>query len=241
MFVVLAVIVAAGGAYLWHDLRQPHRVSVTSVVDRFRGQTATPTATAQLLGPAAGVYLYATDGSEQISVGGIVHHYPPRTTLTVSPSACGLNFRWDALAERWLQWRLCGGGAAWRLEGITDLHKFLYVADKQQLTCDAGALLRDGGSFVCRSSTTQVSWQFAVVGRETRTVGGKPMPTTHVRGTSRTTGASLNSETVEAWLLSNGLPARVEVRNHGSSHVLGQNVTYDEKATFDLTSATPRT
>jgi hypothetical protein len=236
---VVVLAVAAGG-YLWWDARQTRAISVDRAVDAFRG--GQPTASAPpadvASGPAPGVYVYATSGSEGVSAG-VTHTYPAETTLTVVPAGCGLQLRWDALDERWMQWQLCSSAEGWRLQSIVDLHKFLHVADRQELACEADALLRAPGSFTCSDEDTEQAWEVTPVGTETQQVGTETVEAQHVRATSRNTGPSRNEGTVDLWLHpETGLPVRVVVRNRGASEVLGATVTYEEDATFELTSLT---
>ncbi len=243
--VVLLAVVA--GWFVWTSLRQTHTVSVGTSVSRYRSATASPAATApaDLPRPATGVYVYATSGSERISIGGLSHRYPARTTLTVTNDPCGLRVRWDALAERWSEWLLCATEQGWRLHTATDMHKFLYREDRQDYLCDdtlaLPARLLTSWTTTCHTeSGQQLTVTATKVGAQVRQVGGQPVATTRLHAVTHASGASVNDGTVEMWLAdSTGLPVRAEVRNHGTQQVLGQKVTYDETATFDLTSLTP--
>ena len=48
----------------------------------------------------------------------------PTTTVTVDGAGCELTERWDALPERWAEWRYCVTGDTWRLSVVTDHHEF---------------------------------------------------------------------------------------------------------------------
>jgi hypothetical protein len=242
LLLVVGLLGVTGGGLLWWDARQTQEISVDRAVDAFRDAQPTPSVPPAALstGPPPGVYVYATSGSEGVSAG-VTHTYPAETTLTVTAAGCGLQVRWDALDERWMQWQLCAADEGWRLESIVDLHKFLHVADRQELECDPDALLRAPGTFTCRGGDTAQAWRLAEVGTEAQQVGAETVEAQHVRATSSNTGPARNEGTIDLWLHpETGLPVRVVVRNRGSSEVLGATVTYEEDATFTLTSLTPQ-
>lgn len=243
MLAAVAVLVAVGGFVVWNALRPPKPVSVSQVVDKFRHRPQ-PTATTahHTAGPDIGVYVYATKGTERISVGDIVHTYPARTTLTVTDEGCGIRLRWDALSGRWSQWQVCSTPLGWRLDHYTDVHKFLYMSDVHDYTCTSVIPVSTGADWtvVCRYGSGQLTSTVHTVGVEQRQLDGTTVRTTHLRITQHGTGSSLSDGVIDAWVLGSGLPVRVATNNHGSQVVLGQHVTYRESATFDLTSATPR-
>jgi hypothetical protein len=98
----------------------------------------------------------------------------------------------------------------------------------------------EGGWFVtCTTSHGRLASSVRRLGVETRVLAGKLVSTTHLRIEQSASGASRSSGTVDAWVLSSGLPLRVRIVDHGSQVVLGSRVSYDEAATYDLTSDTP--
>jgi hypothetical protein len=240
-------VVAVASFLVWNGMRQVHGVSVDTAVSKFRSTTpsASSAATTPLAKPPTGVYVYDTKGSERISIGKLSHTYPARTTLTMTDGGCGMRVRWAALTERWSEWELCPTPQGWRIRTAIDVHKFLYRQDRQDYVCDDPVVLphpvTPTWTASCRSKTGELRLTVTKVGTETRTVGGKPVSTIRLHVVDHGTGASTNDGTVEMWLLEpTGLPVRAEVRNHGSQDIVGQLVTYDETATFDLTSTTPR-
>lgn len=241
---VALVVALTGGFVIWWELRPPKPVSVNDVVDRYRHERQSPPPTGPLAGPAPGVYLYATTGSERISFGNISHRYPDRTTLTVSAAGCGLRVRWDALAGRWQRWQLCPTATGWRLDHYTDVHKFLYLEDVHDYTCSGDPWRLDATAdltVVCRYSGGVLTSVVHRVGVEQRTLAGRAVDTVHLRVTQQATGKSLSQGTLELWLLpTTGLPVHVEAHSSGSQETLGSHISYREAATFDLVSATPR-
>ena len=228
---VVAVILVGLVVTWWVVSRPPRAVSVNDVLHRFR--TAAPTASPAALPPhpAVGVYVYDTTGSERVSAG-IVHHYPRQTTVTITVSGCGLEVRWDALAGRRSIAQVCVRGGGWQMTSYTDVHKFLYMEDVHSYSCDAPVESGGVATTTCRGSDTVVTSTLRRLG----SAGGLR----HIRITQTGTGKSTSNGTIEAWLLPNGLPQRLEITDHGAQRVLGSVVTYDEKASFTLTSQTPR-
>ena len=226
------VVVAAGLIVFWWVSRPPAPVSVNDVIDNFRNASPSPVATSG--GPPIGVYLYATQGSEQVSAGHVTHRYPHLTTLTVTPDSCGLTFRWDALAGRYGVWRVCRTATAWALTHYVDVHTFLYMKDVHAYDCSGFPVV------VCRTDTGVLTSTVASLGGENVLVHGVSHPATHLRITQDATGKSVSTGTIDAWVLPSGLPAKIQVVDHGSQTVLGSHVTYDESATFVLTSTKPR-
>lgn len=217
---ICLALVIAGGVGLARLTRPPTPVSVADALDRFR--SSDPTAPADAGGPPTGVYVYATSGWERVSTGNITHHYPARTTVTVTEISCGLRFRWDALAGRYAQLDVCRTESGWQLRDYVDVHEFLYVKDVHDYTCSGYPVV------VCRTESGDVL---------TSTV--EPVGTRQLRITQEATGKSVSTGRIEVWLLPSGLPQRVTVEDQGSQSVLGAKVTYTESAEFALTSATP--
>ena len=219
MLAALVIVAAVGGVVVWRLTRPPAPVSQSDVLNQFR--KTQPSAPATGGGPARGVYIYATTGSEHISAGNITNHYPAHTTLTVADSACGLRIRWDALAGRWTQWDLCRNGTGWRLQRYVEAHKFSFLQDIHDYTCTGYPVV------VCRTESDVL----------TSTV--KQVSPGRLRITQEATGKSVKSGVVDVWMLPSGLPQRVVVHDHGGQTVMGQRVTYTESAAFTLTSTTP--
>lgn len=232
MLAGVLVLLAAGVLLLWWMSRPPAPVSVGDVLNRFRSTSPSPAAVTG--GPRIGVYLYDTRGSERISAGNVTHHYPTVTTLTVTNDSCGLKFRWDALAGRYGEWRVCRTTSGWSLGHYTDVHTFLYMKDVHDYTCSGFPVV------VCRTGSGVLTSSIARVGPDTVVVGGSRRPVTHLRITQTATGKSVSTGTIDVWVLHSGLPARIEVADRGAQTIMGSRVTYREQATFTLTSVKPR-
>jgi hypothetical protein len=229
----LLVLAATFLLLMWWLTRPPAPVSVPDVINRFR--STEPSAAAVVDGgPARGVYLYATRGTERVSTGNVTHHYPARTTLTVTSAPCGLTVRWEALSGRWSEATLCRTSAGWRVVRYVDVHTFLYMKDVHEYTCTGFPVV------VCDAGTGLLTSTFEQIGPESTRVGGVSLPATHVRITQSATGKSTSEGVIDAWILPSGLPGRLEITDHGSQVVLGASVRYNESATFVLTSTKPR-
>jgi hypothetical protein len=229
---VSVLVLVAGGGFYWWLQRPPAPVSVSQVIDKFRTAQPLPGGAAGG-GPATGVYVYATTGGERISIG-IKHHYPARTTLTVTSSDCGLDLRWDALAGRWSRWQMCHDSAGWRLVHYTDAHKFSYMQDMKDYACSGYP------SVVCRASDGVLTSTVQMAGSESMTLDGASVRVSHLRIMQTATGKSVSNGTVDVWVLPSGLPAKLVIRDHGYSVVLGSHIDYNESATLRLTTANPR-
>ena len=95
--------------FVFRDVAEP--TTVGEAVTNFRSETdKTP-------GPSpvpTGVYVYATSGFEKTdALTGVTHHYPPRSTITVTKGACGVRMRWDVLKGRSTTWTFCIGSDGW--------------------------------------------------------------------------------------------------------------------------------
>ncbi len=134
---VAAVALSAGAVWRLVLREQVEPASVDEAVARFReaalrGDTPIP----------AGVYLYATTGTESISaLGGRRHRYPARSTLTVTSGGCGMQLRWDVLRTRRTTWEVCPEGGGQRLAAWVEAHNFVGRDDVTTWRCDGTAWL----------------------------------------------------------------------------------------------------
>lgn len=252
----LLVLVAGGTAYLvFRDTATP--VDVEEAVERYRDEgeaattsTSTTTAPAQAALPAEGVYVYATDGAEDIDIlGGSTHGYPAETTVTIRHTECGLTQRWAPLDERWDEEEVCVTEAGRERRSLRAHHEFFGIADDQEFTCEGGYALflvgaeaGDTWSTSCTSGDTTLDGTAEIVVFETRTVGGQAVQTVHLRVTEQASGGDEGPSSDDYWLrATDGLlverSSSVETR---SDSPVG-TATYSERFTLRLTSLTPRT
>lgn len=201
--------------------------------------------------PAEGVYVYDTDGWEDVDVvGGQRHDYPERTTVTIRHDGCGLVERWDALEERWDERETCPrrGGGTW-LRGFRSYHEFFRHGDMREFVCEEGSVAspaskRPGATFSgrCTSGTTEASYTGEVVGRDVLTVGGERVETLHVHVETEISGEQTGSSVRDVW----GDPRtglvvreRSKIVSHSQQPVFGQT-RYREEYENKLTSLEPQ-
>jgi hypothetical protein len=205
-----------------------------------------------LSAPAVGVYTYATDGYEAISVFGGRHDYPARTYSTVRRS----------------------GGCAWEAE-----HKIIEEhVDRHARCSDARGVAnladgrdveffhkKDGLVIVCPPGTIQ--WSPADVpgtsrratcasekgpddeiivhtvtfrGRETMVIGGVEVATAHFHQASDMHGRAEGTSSVDFWLHPDtGLIVQEYRSTDTEAHAAFGNVHYEEHVRLRLESLTP--
>lgn len=245
LLVAVVVTLGVGGFVRFRDRATP--LTVGEAVARFR-QSAAPAHPASGV-PEPGVYVYATDGWEEVDVlGGARHDYPARTTITVVRSGCGLRIRWDALVQRWDEGETCTEPGRWTARRYVTSHEFFQRRDRRDFVCDAGALVLpaspDPGarwSLRCRTDDTTLVSRGTVVAGETLSIEGRPVETVHLRLVTDLRGATSGTRTADVWLArANGLMIRTVARAEGSARSVVGTVRYRERYELNLLSLLPR-
>lgn len=251
ILVVLGVtaLVAAAAVVVWRvvlrDTATP--ASIDDALARYResaasGETSVP----------PGVYVYSTSGSESVSaLGGTTHAYPPRSTITVTASPCGMALRWDVLETRSSEWTICTdgeGGAVQRLDGWIENHQFYGQDDSTTWRCEGSPWLVGsdavGATFphTCDGGDTTQTGTVTVVGEEPVDVGGVPVETLRLRLEAEETGASRGPLVEERWVeRETGLPVRLVYRIRTDNDSVIGDVTFEERYELDLLSLEPQT
>jgi hypothetical protein len=244
----LAALGAAGAAcwfFLLRDDSEP--VTVEEAVASFRSGEAGAVGRTEI-GPEPGVYVYATEGYEEVDAFlGSRHEYPDETTVTVRRGGCGLELRWDALAGRSTTWELCFEDG-WTIRSYEEVHSFFGQAERTSYRCAADSAWQPGGEEAgttwrrsCTSGETDERSTGEVVGRERLIVGGESADTLHVLLDLALSGRTRGMGRIEAWLLTDaGLPARLVIENDNRSNSLIGDVRYREEVDLRLTSLEPR-
>lgn len=99
------------------------------------GPGTSPTTTVGRL-PASGVYMYATTGRDSVdALNGAHHDYPATTTITVMPTPCGVQQRWDILEQRWQEWQRCTDGLGISETGRTNYDEFFGQSQTDSWLC----------------------------------------------------------------------------------------------------------
>ena len=232
-----------------------HRVTAQEALDRFRDTTSTSlalTTTTVVEGlqlPEPGVYVYATEGRESIdALGGSSHTYPAETTITVTPTGCGVELRWDVLRERRDRWQLCltDEGIVIGPSGSQTYHEFFGQADVKDISCDREVLVvpadrrpRPPTELDCLLNSQPWMPVWEVVGAETRSVAGEEVEVVHVR-MNVTSDARLWEYTTQDWFLTmNGLPVSLSATKSALGDSALGGVVYDETVSISLTSLQP--
>ena len=248
---VIAAVLVAGSvlaAVRWIVLRDDATpASLGDALARYRtaaavGATPVP----------AGVYLYATSGSESVSaLGGATHRYPERSTITVTEAPCGMALRWDVLETRSVTWRVCAGDAAGRtqrLEGWSERHQFFGQDDATDWTCPDAAWLVGGAEpgttlpYRCDGGDTVQRGTLTVVGTEPVDVGGARIRAVHLRIVQDDAGGARGRIEDERWLeRETGLPVRLRYRVRSANDSPIGDVTFTEAYDLRLLSLDPRT
>jgi hypothetical protein len=197
---------------------------------------------------APGVYRYATTGTERI--GGPLpgrHVYPPTTTVTVEKEGCQLTERWDALPERWAEWRYCVTGGTWRLRGVTDHHEFFGQAERYSYLCTGRpvprpAQIEPGFRWIdrCRATGTNAVARGLVVAIEPIEVAGSPQDAVHLRVRATLEGRVRGAYTMDSWLRrEDGLLLRRTLSSATTVDSIVKNVPDRERYSLRLRSTRP--
>jgi hypothetical protein len=225
-------------------------VPVEDVIARFNAGDSRSLGGAAPRGPAPGVYLYDTTGEERVdALGGATHAYPAVTAVTVTPTACGFDERWDALEQRWDHVRVCSDAAGQRLEAVENYHEFFGRGDRRSFTCDPRSFARPPSTEIGYTWTTRCSgddgWftgRGETLGMETLTVGGVAVETLHYRVEVETHGGSRGAAVHENWIIaSTGLVVRRRGSVDSVADSLIGNVRYQESYELRLRSLEPAT
>ena len=219
--------------------------SPTSMTTTTAG-VATTHARSTLMAP--GVYRYATTGQESVdALGGTSHEYPPETTITVTPDGCGVLLRWDVLAQRRDEWRLCAAADGIELEPTgLQYHEFFAQPDSENIVCDRAIVivpvddvLPPPAALNCTLAADVWLPTWSVLGREQRTVEGAVVDVVHVRMTVDDGDQYFEHTTIDWYFDSNGLPIEVNgTKTSSSSSPIGA-VLYKEQFGMQIESLQP--
>ncbi len=195
--------------------------------------------------PPPGVYVYATTGRDSIdALNGAHHDYPTTTTITVTPTACGVQQRWDVLEQRWEEWQRCADGTGVSEPQRTNYDEFFGQSQTDTWMCsgDARPLAAAAGTTwtrTCTSGAATDNYVGVVVGTEPQEVGPSTVDTLHVRITI-TDDTSSDSQVIDTWYSTGSdlvIAQTSSVATSNSSPV--GTVHYTERYEIHLTSLTP--
>ncbi len=252
---VVVLLAGLGVVYvLSRDTTTP--VEVGEAVGRFREEGSSSVSSSTTTTPderptaAPGVYVYVTEGGEQIDLlGGATHGYPAQTTLTITATDCGVRQLWRPIEERWDEEELCATGAGLERRTLRTHHQFFGFDDDQDFTCEPGYAVfpvdpvpGEEWTTDCQAEDTHLAGTGTVVAFEAREVAGQRVDTVHVRIEETASGSSTGPSSDDYWLRrSDGLLIeRVSSVQTESASPVG-TASYDEQFSLRLTSLTPRT
>ena len=193
--------------------------------------------------------MYVTEGSENVSaLGGAHHDYPSETTITVTTTDCGVQFRWDVLEERYEQWEVCAAAGVASPPSYTSFHNFFGQPDLQRYVCDNGSddlprKLVVGASWkvVCASDSIVESTTYEVLGVSDFDAGGQVVGAVHLRTVTEISGGSTGTVEGDLWLSRDGgLPLRwLESSSSNTPSAIGP-VSHKESFTISIVSVVPQ-
>lgn len=235
--------------------REPGPASIDEAVEDFAGGSDGPGGG----GPPEGVYVYAGDGTETLSVLPGDHGQGPRMPATVTHTENGCwRFRIDLHEDHWQEWHYCPDGGdlverggrtyqAWDL-GVAAIGNTSTFRCPDSVVIRADAEPGDRWHQECRgtsdtvSGTTISAGRTTFVGPETVTVGDEEVPALHYHQVRNMSDAQSGRQVEDFWFrASDGLP----LRNTRSASIDSDSpvgaITYAEEGEWHITSLQPRT
>jgi hypothetical protein len=217
--------------------------------------TPSPTTTAApaqgLTLPSPGVYAYATEGGESISLLGSSHSYPGVTYGVVRHlGGCAWEITSEVVKEHRDRRELCNEPARILQPSQQRSVEFLGTREGMPYVCSPALVLHEVGqapgsraTATCNDgdgTTAELEAVFLGTGQET--VGGQVVDVIKIRLDATFSGAARGTSTDDYTLVaSTGLPVRVVRTLDSITNALGNDVRYRESATFVLQSLTPAT
>jgi hypothetical protein len=199
--------------------------------------------------PPPGVYRYATDGFESVSILGARRRYPPDTTRTVRHGAgCAWTFRVILLEEHQEEHTACSGPGVLDLTASSNDVRWFGLATTTTLACDPAirhvdiaAGVGSRNAFLCREGAESTfSGTSSVVGEETVNVGGESRWAWRLSVMGSFEGKTRGTVTVtelidkETWIT-----LFEQRRNELRQQSLLGDIAYRQEVTLRLLSLTP--
>ncbi len=263
-WLVVVTVVGAGvlvalatGVWLVTRSHQPPPASVNGALRTYRA-TTTVGSSGRLQGPEPGVYPATGSGTEKLSIQTSATHLGPTMPVTVTRdgSRCWW-FRIDYTSAHWQSWHYCLDGS--QLQDLGgDVHQRFdlgvvhYDSDVTsvcrpvdvvvRLQARAGDTWHQGCGSGQGTGASHQAGTATYLGITHLEVGGRSVPTYHLRWTRTTTGAQTGPSADEYWFSTDTfLPVRhvwsLTSRTAGPG---GVAVTYDEQGEWDLTTLAAR-
>ncbi len=198
--------------------------------------------------PAPGVYRYDTTGYEEVGVPGSRRSFPDETTITVTPTDCGVAETWRPFQEHVEYNDVCTAGTATRLAGFGSSISFYGQTDTEHFACDPSATFGPAATspgqswtFDCTTGSTTATSQAALLGEETFDIDNVTVDTIHVRVETTFSGDQRGTSTNDYWFATTNA---LLVKNTGSVHAHSSgsfgSTDYTETYGLLLTSTLPQ-
>ena len=239
---VAALLIVAGAALISVVRGEDGRVTVEEAA-----ATLVADGTDSQLGPARGVYLYTTNGAEEIdALLSPRHAYPSESTVALRGTSCGWNERWAPLEGRSTERALCLRDGTLRLASYREIHTFLANVDRRDYVCEEDAVLvraevEPGArwSFRCDAGHTAEIWTGGVVGLERHRLLESGLAL-YLRFDTRLAGRTTGTSTKELWLRATDLLVLEErVVNESATDTAIGDVSYAEAYSLVLQELVP--
>lgn len=240
-----AVLVVVGATIVTLGRDESSEVTVEKALVALESDL--PSTEISSVGPARGVYVYRTEGSEKVdALLSPSHRYPSQSFVGVAGSACGYVERWTPLEGRTTERELCPLSGGLAITHYSEVHTFLGSTDARDYVCSDEAIVLPidwagaaTWSFSCDTGTTEETWTGRVVGVETgpENIEGTVV---HLRFDTVLKGANAGTSVKEFWMReSDGLVIRERVVNENTTDTPIGAVKYSERYSLKLVSDNP--
>ncbi len=255
----IVVVLVAIGVIVWVT-RGPDEVSTDEAIERFRGEgngEVEPASDARLELPEPGVYTYAADGSESLSVLGTTQAWGPTMPATITHEDDGCwRLRIDYSTHHWRSQLLCAeAGDLVEREGSTyQAFDFgVLIENTGAFTCDPPHVLmrsdadvgdewrvRCEGTSAEQGTTVTTAGTNTYLGTETLRIDGRPVEAHHYRQDRTLSGDQTGTQEDHQWYsVETGLLLRARSSVEAVSPSPIGDVTYTESGEYTLTSLRP--
>jgi hypothetical protein len=247
----VAVLVLIAGFYVWlYFLRDTTtRTDVAKAVSDFRAKSAGSEIDPKLRNkvPKPGVYQYRTTGGEKLdTMIDSSHDFTGISTITLTPTTCGMKEHWQVLEERWSTTEVCLGPHGAQLNKLTEYHEFFGQQNLTRYTCREDpvaytAQLKPGDTWEvhCRSKKGTIVNEVKVVSRELYELDGQRIPALKFETNTTLSGDPTGTARRIAWMrVRDGLLLKRESRSDARVKDAGGG-TFEEEFTLELVSTTP--
>lgn len=245
------MLVLIAGFYVWlYFLRDDTtRVDVAKAVSDYRAKSAGSKIDPALREkvPQPGVYRYRTSGGEKLdTMIDSSHDFDGISTITLTPTPCGMKEHWQVLEERWSTTEVCLGRKGAQLRKLDEYHEFFGQSNRTRYDCEedpvaytAQLKVGDRWSVHCRSKKGTVVNDVEVVAREIYELEGQRVPALKFETETTLRGDPSGTARRVTWMRrQDGLLLRRESTSQAEVRQAGGGV-FKEDFTLELVSLTP--